>query len=401
MDARKGLMIVNGKDKTDSIAALHYSGGKCDIVYKSGPKVYSYNSGSVRWLPLIKTEDPNSFIIRHEGKTISFIIAIYDFGEWVWIERGDKKAHSFSKCQLTFEENCLSNKVAQDLMAYFRTVADAISLTTEDDVKILSKQHERITQISENTVLAKYFSQKGPDSHTSNLESLIYPFGLNLSQKAAVENAFSSQISVIQGPPGTGKTQTILNIIANALMQGKTIAVISNNNSASANVTEKLEKYGLSFLTAFLGSRVNKERFLLQQDGHYPNMQEWVMLVVEVDGFRYHQEETRQAERDAMKNRILGKCRVELLRLRTNESGEEIRLVEKLKSFSIGSIIPSDYCYNLCNAGIDFSKWPHLFEWVARGRYKFWGKNYPYTGKVLTANDKEYGTWYEGTFTQK
>ena len=41
-----------------------------------------------------------------------------------------------------------------------------------------------------------------------------------------------NQISVIQGPPGTGKTQTILNIIANILMQGKTVQIVSNNNSA-------------------------------------------------------------------------------------------------------------------------------------------------------------------------
>jgi replication-associated recombination protein RarA len=75
---------------------------------------------------------------------------------------------------------------------------------------------------------------------------LIYPFGVNQSQKAAVENAFSSQISIIQGPPGTGKTQTILNIIANAVLQNKTIAVVSNNNSATLNVVEKMTFYAVS-----------------------------------------------------------------------------------------------------------------------------------------------------------
>ena len=56
-----------------------------------------------------------------------------------------------------------------------------------------------------------------------------------------------NQISVIQGPPGTGKTQTILNIIANILMQGKTVQIVSNNNSATENVYEKLSssKYNL------------------------------------------------------------------------------------------------------------------------------------------------------------
>lgn len=59
-----------------------------------------------------------------------------------------------------------------------------------------------------------------------------------------------NQISVIQGPPGTGKTQTILNIIANILMQGKTVQIVSNNNSATENVYEKLSssKYNLGFV---------------------------------------------------------------------------------------------------------------------------------------------------------
>ena len=49
-----------------------------------------------------------------------------------------------------------------------------------------------------------------------------------------------NQVSIIQGPPGTGKTQTILNIIANLLINNKTVLIVSNNNDATANVYEKL-----------------------------------------------------------------------------------------------------------------------------------------------------------------
>ncbi|MBL0587474.1 DUF2726 domain-containing protein [Aeromonas caviae] len=92
-------------------------------------------------------------------------------------------------------------------------------------------------------------------------QGLIYPFGLNESQYQAVERAFSAQISVIEGPPGTGKTQTILNILANILLRGQTVAVLSNNNAAVANVYEKLEKCGLGYLIAKLGSKDNREAF--------------------------------------------------------------------------------------------------------------------------------------------
>ena len=67
---------------------------------------------------------------------------------------------------------------------------------------------------------------------------------------------------MIQGPPGTGKTQTILNIIANILVQGKTVMVVSNNNSATANVLEKLQKYGLDLFT-FQYKSYSTDRFIL------------------------------------------------------------------------------------------------------------------------------------------
>ncbi|TNH87915.1 helicase [Aeromonas hydrophila] len=92
-------------------------------------------------------------------------------------------------------------------------------------------------------------------------QGLIYPFGLNESQYQAVERAFSAQVSVIEGPPGTGKTQTILNILANILLRGQTVAVLSNNNAAVANVYEKLEKCGLGYLVAKLGNKDNREAF--------------------------------------------------------------------------------------------------------------------------------------------
>ena len=105
----------------------------------------------------------------------------------------------------------------------------------------------------------------------------IFPFGCNNSQYKAVKRAMENQISVIQGPPGTGKTQTILNIIANILMQGKTVQIVSNNNSATENVYEKLSslKYNLGFVVATLGKSKNKKIFIEQQKANYPDFSSW------------------------------------------------------------------------------------------------------------------------------
>lgn len=51
------------------------------------------------------------------------------------------------------------------------------------------------------------------------------------------------------------------------------------------------------------------------------------VLVIEVNGFHYHKEGTRQAERDQLKNEIFAKYEIPLLRLPTNGNGE----IQKIK----------------------------------------------------------------------
>ncbi len=46
------------------------------------------------------------------------------------------------------------------------------------------------------------------------------------------------------------------------------------------------------------------------------------VLAIQVDGVNFHREGTRQHERDLMKNKILEKYGIRLLRLPTNGSGE-------------------------------------------------------------------------------
>lgn len=145
---------------------------------------------------------------------------------------------------------------------YLAEVAAARVRQSSPDLKAMAENVERqLTQLPPRpgTALEAYCT--GENTARSPVGGLIYPFGVNESQLSAVERAFSAQISVIEGPPGTGKTQTILNILANILMRGQTVAVLSNNNPAVANVYEKLDKAGLAFLIAKLGNKRNREDF--------------------------------------------------------------------------------------------------------------------------------------------
>lgn len=282
MDARKHLIIIKGKDQTDSVASFQFHDGKCEVVYTSAPnKTYGFQSSNVEILPLQKKIDPTQVIVIANGQAISGIDEILDFGGYYRIVRNGKRDLSFRRSEVQLQQNCLMDGKNQEAFQYFKETAAAISLVAENGINILSMQYDKIRQVSEDTVLASYLAPQKEVKVPQMPEAVIYPFGLNQSQKLAVERALSSKISIIQGPPGTGKTQTILNIIANVVRSGKTVAVVSNNNSATHNVAEKLEKKNADFLTAFLGSLANKQKFLETQTDVYPNMSEWVMSTEE------------------------------------------------------------------------------------------------------------------------
>lgn len=276
MDARKQLIVIKRKDQTDAVARFRFHGGKCEVVYSSVPdKAYSFLRENVEILPLQKRIDPARVIVTAKGQRISGINELLDFGAYYRIVRNGKKDLSFRRSEVQIRQNCLTDGKNQDAFQYFKEVASAISLVAENGISILSAQYDKVRQISPDTVLASYLAPQKETQSPKAPETIIYPFGLNQSQKKAVERALSSKISIVQGPPGTGKTQTILNIIANVVRSGKTVAVVSTNNSATHNVVEKLEKKNVAFLTAFLGSLGNKQKFLESQTGAYPDMSAW------------------------------------------------------------------------------------------------------------------------------
>ena len=65
------------------------------------------------------------------------------------------------------------------------------------------------------------------------------------SQVSAVIDVAGGSSFVIQGPPGTGKSQTITNIIANAMLQDKSILFVSEKMAALNVVKDRLDHMGL------------------------------------------------------------------------------------------------------------------------------------------------------------
>jgi len=83
------------------------------------------------------------------------------------------------------------------------------------------------------------------------------------SQASAVEAVRRGQNLVIQGPPGTGKSQTITNLIAAAVKEGKTVLFVAEKMAALEVVQRRLSHAGLGDMCLELHShKARKKRVL-------------------------------------------------------------------------------------------------------------------------------------------
>ena len=288
MDEKRNLILIKGENKTWQIERCRYDprDQRYHVTFTNG-KTYPYGYSSVQWLKNPEAVNPSLYQISTTGTPYGNIHGIYVFrgsDEWWHLIFEGGIERTYRRNELQISKTCLDNTRAQSKLYYLRDIAGINELKNDDGEVLLKKQYEKLTFVGEDSALAAYLHPEKHSVKSFNSGPLIFPFGGNASQFKAVENALSKQISVIQGPPGTGKTQTILNIIANLLVQGKTIQVVSNNNSATQNVLEKLSspKYSMDFLVATLGKRENKQAFIDGQTGLYPDMTSWKRTPLEL-----------------------------------------------------------------------------------------------------------------------
>jgi len=267
MDKDKYLIFIDNKNKTEEIEKVSSPNeSKVKIKFYSNSTNYTYGKEKVTIFKNPKEIDATSCLVYLDGSYLSNIVKLLDFKDYIRIYYKNGKENVYEKSRIVIEKNVLADGNSKQVLGYLKELAENID--TEND--FLFKQYKKIVQLSEKSILSKYLNPSKIDSF-KNSSSNIFPFGFNLSQETAVSKALTNQVSIIEGPPGTGKTQTILNILANIIMEEKTVAIVSNNNAATMNVFDKLKKYDLSFISAFLGNNDNKEDFFNNQNLIYPN----------------------------------------------------------------------------------------------------------------------------------
>ncbi|MGF6204351.1 very-short-patch-repair endonuclease/RecA/RadA recombinase [Pseudomonas frederiksbergensis] len=268
MSQHKGFMVsiyVCGEDKTRQISDWVIKNDKSEGLSLT----CHFPSGKHFFRPLADckvdpTRELQDTLLRRKGSSVlNPVEKVVIYGEKYAVVQYPGKTTKYVFKMDTIELVAPTKMKDESTFRYFLSVANGRveQAASPNDKTIAENVLRQLNAIlpSSNTALHAYCT--GQNRRQEQAGNFIFPFGLNESQLKAVEQAFTSQISLIEGPPGTGKTQTILNIIANILLRGKTVAVVSNNNPAVSNVCEKLGKSGLDYLVAKLGNEKNRKAF--------------------------------------------------------------------------------------------------------------------------------------------
>ena len=109
------------------------------------------------------------------------------------------------------------------------------------------KKNKIISSLAQNKLdnsLSKINANLLKDS-TEEDENLFIPISADSSQFKAVQLSDKNMSFVLHGPPGTGKSQTITNIIANAIAKNKRVLFVAEKTAALSVVKKRLDAIGI------------------------------------------------------------------------------------------------------------------------------------------------------------
>ena len=120
--------------------------------------------------------------------------------------------------------------------------------------------------------ISEDFSNFDHDRHIRPIDT-FQVVDADSSQQDAVQLSKRGASFVLQGPPGTGKSQTITNIIAEAIADGKKVLFVSEKMAALQVVYNRLQSVGLADFCFTLHSHKAKKKEILRDLAKSINME--------------------------------------------------------------------------------------------------------------------------------
>lgn len=99
----------------------------------------------------------------------------------------------------------------------------------------------------------------------TKLIDLAIPLGADSSQIKAIKDSINGVSFVLDGPPGTGKSQTIVNMIVNALYHQKSVLFVAQKMAALEVVKKRIDDIKLGDFCLEIHSNKATKRYVLEQ----------------------------------------------------------------------------------------------------------------------------------------
>lgn len=131
------------------------------------------------------------------------------------------------------------------------------------------KKNDLFNALCNGTIAGEKFTApkdiEKPIDERFSFGQLCQPIMADTSQLDALWQASSGRSFVLQGPPGTGKSQTITNIIADALAKKKKVLFVAEKMAALSVVYRRLSKLGLAPYCLELHSNTQRKSVVLNR----------------------------------------------------------------------------------------------------------------------------------------
>ena len=250
-----------------------------DFKLEQGIDVLHITFGYIRWKPENSTEYYNTPLINVavtlEQENINSLYSVSKVSE--------PEINPILKYMLEKQGVILPELNDKTLEQYFKEIDELANLNGWEVIyeaalcilffqkMVMFKDLENNKDKVINHPLIKAFCDESEDTYNEN--DLIFDHDIeNERNRLLVVEADSSQMDaltlaskgksfVLQGPPGTGKSQTITNIIAQAMGQGKKVLFVSQKTAALEVVYNKLKQANLDdFVLALHNVKSNKAK---------------------------------------------------------------------------------------------------------------------------------------------
>ncbi len=183
------------------------------------------------------------------------------------IENGNYDFDALESAQITTTNNKLETLSLEQIQAVILTTRPTVTAGVLHELMQIADQPQGVIR---ETVL-NVINQEFIDSTTVNELKIenreaknffpITPLSLSDSQEEVIKKIEENDFLSVYGPPGTGKSQTIVNVVAHLIAQGKSVLVASRMDKAVDVVAQRLNELNAPYL-ALRAGRANYQKQL-------------------------------------------------------------------------------------------------------------------------------------------